>query len=91
MDHQQFMRSCCSCGVPRMHVRSRTDHVLHLLLTVSTAGIWIPVWVLFGLFQAMPQCMTCGERPGLFGIGGKAGGPVAPCNQVSPVILSKLP
>ncbi len=27
------------------------------------------VWVLVTLFQAKPQCMTCGEKPGLFGTG----------------------
>ena len=69
VDHQQFMRSCCACGVPRMHMQQKPNHVLHLLFTVFTVGIWIPVWVLVGLFQATPQCMTCGEKPGLFGIG----------------------
>ena len=68
MDHQQFMRSCISCGVPRMHVQHKPNHVLHLLLTVFSTGFWIPVWVLVGLFQATPQCMTCGEKTGLFGI-----------------------
>ncbi len=69
-DHlQQFMRSCTSCGVPRMHMQQKPNHVLHLLLTVFTVGFWIPVWVLVSLFQAKPQCMTCGEKSGLFPIG----------------------
>ena len=24
----------------------RTSHVLHLLLTIITAGLWIPVWII---------------------------------------------
>ncbi len=69
LDHQQFIRSYSSCGVPRMHVQRKPNHRLHLLLTVFTVGFWIPVWVLVSLFQAKPQCMTCGEKPGRFDIG----------------------
>ncbi len=67
--HQQFMRACNSCGVPRMHVQRKPNHRLHLLLTVLTVGFWLPVWVLVSLFQAKPQCMTCGEKAGRFPIG----------------------
>ena len=67
--HQQFVRSCTSCGVPRMHVQRKANHFFHLLLTVLTVGFWIPVWVLVSVFQARPQCMTCGEKAGRFPIG----------------------
>lgn len=67
--HHQFMRACTSCGAPRMHVQRKPDHFRHLLLTVLTIGFWIPVWLLVGIFQARPKCMTCGEKPGLLSVG----------------------
>ena len=69
MAHEQFMRSCAGCGVSTMHVRQKPNHILHLLLSVFTIGIWLPVWVLLSLFRGKPQCMTCGKKPGLFGVG----------------------
>ena len=27
----------------------KTNHVLHLLLSILTAGFWIPVWILVAL------------------------------------------
>lgn len=29
-----------------------TNHILHLLLSVVTAGIWLPLWLLIGLNNA---------------------------------------
>ncbi len=52
-----------------MHVQRKPNHRLHLLLTVLTVGFWLPVWVLVSVFQAKPQCMTCGEKADRFPIG----------------------
>jgi len=30
----------------------RTSHVLHLLLSVITAGLWVPIWLLVALSHA---------------------------------------
>jgi hypothetical protein len=30
----------------------KTSHVLHLLLSVVTAGLWVPVWLLVALSHA---------------------------------------
>lgn len=32
-----------------------TSHVLHLLLSVITAGVWIPVWLLVALSNSMER------------------------------------
>lgn len=32
--------------------RRKTSHVLHLLLSIITCGIWIPIWVLVAVSQA---------------------------------------
>ena len=69
MAHKQFMRSCAGCGGPTMHIQQKPNHILHLLLSVFTVGVWLPVWVLVGLFQGKPQCMTCGREPRLIGAG----------------------
>jgi hypothetical protein len=37
---------------PREPVPRRVSHVLHLLLTVITGGLWAPVWLLIGLDAA---------------------------------------
>jgi len=39
------------------------NHVLHLLLSVVTAGIWVPVWILVILVGGGPyKCPSCGSR-----------------------------
>lgn len=39
------------------------NHVLHLLLSVVTAGFWIPIWILIILFGGGPyKCPSCGAR-----------------------------
>lgn len=38
----------------------QTSHVLHLLLSVITAGIWIPVWLLIAISNGMER--STGER-----------------------------
>ncbi len=31
--------------------RRRPNHILHLLLTIITGGLWLPVWLLLSLFM----------------------------------------
>lgn len=33
----------------------RTSHVLHLLLSILTVGIWVPVWLLVTLSNAIER------------------------------------
>lgn len=33
----------------------RTSHILHLLLSVVTAGLWLPVWVLVAVSNGMER------------------------------------
>lgn len=32
--------------------RTETNHILHLLLSIVTAGLWLPVWILASLNNA---------------------------------------
>lgn len=43
--------------------RQTPNHVLHLLLSVVTAGLWLPVWFLVALFgSGAYKCPSCGAR-----------------------------
>lgn len=33
--------------------KKRTSHVLHLILSIVTAGLWIPVWVIVALSNSI--------------------------------------
>jgi len=58
----QTMLTCRTCGKPTLHLVGRTNHVLHLLLTVFTAGIWLLVWLLVSLGEKKATCTVCGAR-----------------------------
>jgi hypothetical protein len=43
--------------------RQTPNHILHILLSVVTAGFWIPVWLLITLFgYGSYKCPRCGAR-----------------------------
>ena len=69
MAQKNFMRKCAQCASQTMHVQQKPNHILHLILTIVTLGLWLIVWVPLSLFQGKPQCTVCGKSPGLFGIG----------------------
>jgi len=31
--------------------KAKTSHVLHLILSIITAGVWLPVWILIALIN----------------------------------------
>lgn len=37
------------------------NHVLHLLLTIVTAGFWLPIWVLLAIWPRPYRCPSCGS------------------------------
>jgi len=64
----QVMKSCKVCGGDTVHVQPSTSHLLHLVLSVLTAGFWIIVWLLVAQNNAsQAQCTQCGSMRGLFG------------------------
>ena len=30
----------------------RTNHILHLLLSIVTAGLWLPIWIIVAIVNA---------------------------------------
>jgi len=61
MSNVQKMLPCKTCGRQTPHLVSAPNHVLHLLLSLVTFGLWLPIWILIAFFSgASPTCMTCG-------------------------------
>jgi hypothetical protein len=47
------------------HNQETPNHVLHALLTLFTAGLYLPVWILIAMGKApQPVCVKCGLRAG---------------------------
>lgn len=57
----QTMRRCRRCKANTMHLEQKPNHILHLLLTVFTAGIWLIMWLLISMFSGSPKCTQCGK------------------------------
>lgn len=58
---------CATCGRQTLHTKQRINHVLHLLLTIITAGLWgLFVWLPLGLTNSSRRamCTSCGSKPG---------------------------
>lgn len=56
-------RFCPDCGQQRPFEKRTRNHVLHLLLTVFTFGIWLPIWLLLMLATMVTpyRCRECGK------------------------------
>ena len=49
---------CSQCGTVKIEVQ-KTNNILHLLLSVFTSGLWLPIWLFSSFFQ-MAKCSICG-------------------------------
>ncbi len=63
-----IMRHCKNCEQITKHELARTSHVLHLLLSLVTVGMWLPIWLLVALNnRSRATCTACGREVGMFG------------------------
>lgn len=67
MSEGQRMLFCKTCGRQTMHLVSRPNHILHLILSIITLGAWLLVWAFVAVFRRAPECTVCGNRRGVFG------------------------
>ena len=68
MATNHVLHYCRRCRRPTVHLQPSTSHVLHLLLSILTVGLWLGVWALAGLANASQRtCTACGRVAGLFG------------------------
>jgi hypothetical protein len=62
MSHQQIdQRYCIDCDKRVRVTRTGPNHLLHLILTVFTGGLWVFVWVFTGLKGSPYRCDICGS------------------------------
>lgn len=53
---------CRQCSKRTVVFRPGTNHILHLILSVLTAGIWLIVWLLSTIKVGGWRCVTCGGK-----------------------------
>jgi hypothetical protein len=60
---ETIMKYCATCQKQTPQIRPRASNVLHLLMSVITLGLWLPVWFIIGLrnTSARPLCTVCGN------------------------------
>jgi len=63
MGMEQTQRFCNRCGRHRLFTRPGTNHILHLLLSLVTVGLWLPIWLLCAIRVGGWRCTVCGSHP----------------------------
>jgi len=61
MGVEQTQRFCDHCNEYVLAVRKGTNHILHLLLSIITGGIWIIVWIPVSMKMGGWRCSKCGS------------------------------
>jgi hypothetical protein len=63
---KQTSEYCAVCQRQSLFQKPRINHVLHLILSIVTLGLWLIVWAILGLINTArdPRCVTCGSTPG---------------------------
>ena len=51
--------NCPLCG-PSAYNAESINHVLHLMITLFSCGLWAFVWIALVMFKSKPRCGTCG-------------------------------
>ena len=52
---------CKHCNRQVVVFRKGTNHVLHLILTLITFGLWLIIWIGVGVKFGGWRCTTCGS------------------------------
>jgi hypothetical protein len=57
---------CHVCQQQRMMTKPKINHVLHLILTLVTLGVWSLVWLTLGIISTAQgfRCTQCGTKAG---------------------------
>ncbi len=62
MSDEKTSKFCATCNRQSLAVRKGTNHILHLLISCVTFGLWIPVWVLTSIKIGGWRCNVCGMK-----------------------------
>lgn len=57
---QEATGFCKFCNKQVMIRRKGTNHILHLILSIITCGLWIIVWILVSIKIGGWRCTQCG-------------------------------
>ena len=55
----QKSKFCSQCQKQTLWARPETNFLLHMLLTLISCGMWLPIWIL--LCTGCWRCQTCGS------------------------------
>jgi hypothetical protein len=60
----QKSKFCRECDERRLFAKSHFSGGMGCLLTILTAGLFIPIWLLIGLCETLSawRCQDCGSR-----------------------------
>jgi len=61
MAYQERSGFCDTCKKQVMVRRAGTSHLLHLILTCLTMGLWLIVWLLSSVKVGGWRCTNCGS------------------------------
>lgn len=61
MAEQKSGGFCQQCNGQRVVFRKGTNHILHLLLSVFTLGLWLIVWIGVTVKFGGWRCSVCGS------------------------------
>ena len=66
---KQYSAFCPTCGRQSLFQRPGINHVLHLILSLVTVGLWVIVWLILVATNSAkkPRCATCGMEMPTFG------------------------
>lgn len=62
MGLQQTSKWCKRCARNVLATRPGTNHILHLLLSLVTCGLWLIIWILASVRIGGWRCQTCGKK-----------------------------
>ena len=87
MSMEQCQMYCKGCQRAVLAQRPKVNHILHLLLSILTAGIWIIVWILVSaLHLGGWKCSGCGRDTYYFDTGPNGEVP----SRVGPTIVAAI-
>jgi len=60
----QKQKWCSDCNRNTLHIRTRMSEGWGCLLTILTAGLFLPVWIIMSLFGTFSgwHCQACGAK-----------------------------
>lgn len=65
MGMSEASANCKTCNKPVMARRIGTSVILHVLLTLITGGLWLPIWIIIFIINEIKggwRCTQCGSR-----------------------------